>query len=209
MNDNKTHFLKAIDDILKDNTSFKLLLNSLSCLKLSFKRLISLIIIWLIIYCSYISFLVNYINGVESSKEILNSIYVVIIPIFTVIITGYSIFQALTNGRTLMALLKASDKERSKFQEYNYFFFSVSMLYLFIIITNFILSIILSSLPKDWYFPYFTSSVNNQIFSVLITTYIVFVLNALIEMKSFIYNLYQLFSSHAVASAIDQLKKDD
>lgn len=209
MNDNKSHFLKAINDILKDNTSLKLLLNSLPYLKLSFKRLISLIILWIIIYFSYISFFVNYINGVESSKEILNSIYVVIIPIFAIIITGYSIFQALTNGRTLMALMKASDNEKSKFQEYNYFFFSVSMLYLFIIITNFILSIILSGLPKDWYFPYFTSSVNNQIFSILITTYIVFVLNALVEMKSFVYNLYQLFSSHAVASTIDQLKKDD
>ena len=151
----------------------------------------------------------KHIKAIDSTLAIFNSVFIVIIPLFAIIVTSYAVFQALTNGRTLTALMRADEDERSKFQEYNYFFFSIAILYLTIIILSFILSIILNNLPKGWYFPHFTQSGNNQIFSVLISTYIVLILNALAEMKSFMYNLYQLFSSHAVASTIDQLMGDN
>lgn len=209
MNDNKKSLLEVIENILKDDSSVKLFFNSLSCLKPSIKRTLVLTVVWVIIYKFYISFFVNYIDGINSTLEIINSVFLIIIPVFAIIITGYAIFQALTNGRTLMALLRANEDEKSKFQEYNYFFFAISIMYLFIIISNFLLSIILNNLPEGWYYSGFSVDLNNKIYSMLISLYIVFILNALIEMKSFIYNLYQLFSSHAVASAIEQLKDKD
>ncbi|MEA3318673.1 MAG: hypothetical protein U9Q88_01515 [Bacillota bacterium] len=206
MNENKNHFIKAIENILQDDTSLKIFLNGIKSIIPSRKRMIFLTILYLIIYFFYYNF-IEYINGLESTLNMVNNVYIIVIPIFAIVITGYAIFQALTNGRTLLALLKANDNERNKFQEYNYFFFSISILYLAIIVANFLFSIILNILPKDWFLPYFTQNINNRIFCFFISIYIVFILNAIIEMKSFIYNLYQLFSSHAVASAIEQLKK--
>ena len=205
----KAAIIKSVEKILKDDTSFRLFFNSINCLKLSLKRFVCLIIFWIIFYVLYVAFFVNYIDGVKSTIIIINNVNIIIIPIFAIIITGYAIFQALTNGKTLLALLKANDEEMNKFQEYNYFFFAISILYLFIIITNFLLSVIVGSLPEGWFLPHFTAGINNNLFSILISMYIIFVLNALIEMKSFVYNLYQLFSSHAIASAIEQLKQKD
>ncbi|MEK5056025.1 hypothetical protein MHH96_21795 [Niallia sp. FSL K6-0212] len=209
MNGNKGKLIKSIDNIMKDDTSLKLFLKSIYSLKPSLKRILWLTILFIIIYNFYSLFLVKNIDGITSTIEIINNVYIIIIPIFAIIITGYAIFQALTNGRTLMALMRANENDRSKFQEYNYFFFSISILYLTIIIINFLLSIILGNLPEGWYFVYFNKELNNKLFSVFVSIYIVFIVNALIEMKSFIYNLYQLFSSHAIASAIEQLKKND
>jgi hypothetical protein len=120
-------------------------------------------------------------------------------------VTGYAIFQALVNGDTLITLLKISEKEKSKFQEYNYFFLAFSILYTIIIISNFCIALFLRNVSLDWHIAYFSVKVNNAIYSIVVSAYITIVLNALIEIKSFVYNLYQIFSTNAAAKGISYL----
>lgn len=197
-----------LEKIWFDDTFKKLFINSISTIKPTPKRSVILLFVFVCIYIFYITVSVKVNNAVDSTREIVNTINSFIIPVFAVIITGYSIFQALTNGRTLLALLKANENEKSKFQEYNYFFFSISILYLIIIILNFILSILLNNIPNSWYIKYFSIEANNKLFAFLTSIYLVFIFNSLVEMKSFIYNLYQVFSANSTANAIDFLDKE-
>ncbi|NEU62691.1 hypothetical protein [Paenibacillus sp. ALJ109b] len=205
MNDN---IKESIKHILDDNSFNKLILNSIAYLKLSVRRKLGLLLFWIVIFIAYLFLFNEHIEAIKSTKDIISNVQSIIISIFSIVITGYAIFQALTNGKTLLAMLKVNKEKMSKFQEYNYFFFSISLLYLFVIIFNFVLSIFLNNIPEDWSLLFFSKKTNDTLYAVVISSYITFVINALIEMKSFIYNLYQLFSTHAVASAIQQIENE-
>ncbi|MHA6484485.1 hypothetical protein ACX1C1_21545 [Paenibacillus sp. strain BS8-2] len=200
---------ESISKILNDDSSNKLLIKSITLLKPSKRRFWTLVVFLCFLCALYLFFFVNHVDALKSTKKIIENTQTLILAIFAIVITGYSIFQALTNGKTLIALLKVSVKERSKFQEYNYFFFSLSMLYLFIIVFNYVAIIILDNIPPDWSLPGLELQTNNIFYSFLMGLYITIILNSVLEMKCFIYNLYQLFSSHAIASAIQQLKEDE
>ncbi|MEK5645858.1 hypothetical protein BK138_32245 [Paenibacillus rhizosphaerae] len=205
MNDN---IKESIKNILGDNSFNKLLFNSIAMLKLSRRRKLGLVLLWVLLFVLYMLVFNKHIDAIKSTKDIVGNAQSIIVSLFSVVITGYAIFQALTNGKTLIAMLKVNREKMSKFQEYNYFFFSISLLYLFIIIINFITSIFLNNIPDKWSLSFLDKKTNDTFYSVLVSLYIVFILNALIEMKSFVYNLYQLFSTHAVASAIQQIDKE-
>ncbi len=162
----------------------------------------------MILLCAYI--LLFNKNG-EAIKDFLNLLHIVnniAIPTLALAITGYAIFQALVNGDTLITLLKVSDDDLSKFQEYNYFFLAFSVLFLFIIISNFILEIVIGNLDPDWQIFFFQTNINNILYSLGTSIYITFIINALFELKSFIYNLYQIFSTNAAAKGINYLNGD-
>ncbi|GIO35759.1 hypothetical protein J41TS12_06200 [Paenibacillus antibioticophila] len=199
---------ESIKSILGDNSFNKLLFKSIALLKLTRRRKFGLFLLCVLLFIMYMFVFNKHIDAIKSSKEIVGNAQSILISLFSVVITGYAIFQALTNGKTLIAMLKVNREKMSKFQEYNYFFFSISLLYLFIIIFNFITSIFLNNIPDKWSLLFLDKKTNDTLYSVLMSLYIVFILNALIEMKSFVYNLYQLFSTHAVASAIQQIEKE-
>lgn len=205
----KNKMIDSIEKIWSDDTFGKLFINSLGKIKPSPRRSIFLLVVFVVIYTTYVTHFIKEINAIDSTLSIINTINSVFIPIFAVIITGFAIFQALTNGRTLLALLRANENEKSKFQEYNYFFFSISILYLFFIILNFTLTVFLNNTSHDWYIVYFSIDVNNKLFSFLVSIYLTCVINSLIEMKSFIYNLYQVFSASATANAIEYFNSDN
>lgn len=130
------------------------------------------------------------------------------IPVFAVVFTGYAIFQALSNGKTLKTLLSVSDDERSKFEEYNDTFLYTALLYLILIIMNFIILIFLVAIPSVWSIPFFSLIINNIIAFLLIWIYLIFNIYCFLELKSFVLNLYKVFILNAVANGIHELKKD-
>jgi len=137
--------------------------------------------------------------------EVSNSIALVM---FGAIIMGYTIFQALAQGPTLKEFLLNDDSNKSQFHSYNLSFFNTTVLYLFIIIINYILIVIFKSIPKNWYLIYLDNNINNFIATTLISIYFLVNIYSLLEVKSFIFNLYKCFSINAVANTIDIVKKD-
>lgn len=194
---------------LKKDNSFKLFLKSLSCFSISKKRIIILGCLFIIIFNTQKLLLFPKVSAINIISDITVNINTVIIPLFGIIITGYAIFQALANGNTLIRLIQVSHKKESnKFAIYNIYFYGISIFYLGIIIMNFLLLITFKYLPSDWSLGLFSDSINEYIAAALITVYLVIIFNFLIEMKSFIYNLFQIFITNATSSAIEYLEDD-
>lgn len=194
------------ESLLENKSSNTLALEGFKFIKPSFKRSVFLIILFIassIIYNRYFiisgEVIPKFLNLVKEVNEIF-------IPTFAVIITGYAIFQALTNGSTLITLITVKDKDRNKFVAYNKSFFGITILYLSIIILNLMLYIIFSNLPTNWSITVFSSELNNTLASIMISFYFVLIIHSLIEIKNFIYNLYQTFNFNAFSTAVQELK---
>ena len=136
--------------------------------------------------------------------EVSNTIALVM---FGAVIMGYTIFQALAQGSTLKEFLLNNDSDKSQFHSYNLSFFNTTVLYLFIIVINYILIVILKSIPEDWCIIYLSNNINNFIATTLISIYFLLNIYSLLEVKSFIFNLYKCFSINAVANTIDFIKE--
>lgn len=136
--------------------------------------------------------------------EVSNTIALVM---FGAVIMGYTIFQALAQGSTLKEFLLNNDSKKSQFHAYNLSFFNTTVLYLFIIVINYILIVILKSIPEDWCIIYLSNNINNFIATILISIYFLLNIYSLLEVKSFIFNLYKCFSINAVANTIDFIKE--
>lgn len=134
-----------------------------------------------------------------------------ITAVFGIIFTGYALFQAFINDELLIRLLNEPDREkkdkRSKLQETNENFVGLMMLCIISIILNVFLKITISSVPEE--FVVFDKRIYNNIV-VIILMEIYFVFNAKIfwELKSFVFNIFQLFNLHAASKIIDIINDD-
>ncbi len=173
----------------------------------SMRRFLFLVVVSLAFFAIHYFLLVHSESYIENFTDLLGNINDIIVPTFAVIITGYAIFQALVNGSTLINLMAVSEAEKSKFEEYNLYFFGLSLLYLGIIILNLLLMLFFKNVPADWSLPFVSHKVNEIIASVLMTLYLGILMHSLIELKSFVYNLFQCFTINAVSSGIDFLKE--
>ncbi|MBD7937151.1 hypothetical protein H9655_08915 [Cytobacillus sp. Sa5YUA1] len=202
---------------LKKKKSFSLFRSSLYLFKLSWTRLITIGIVGLILFNFILFVLFKQISAVNLILEITNKLNAIIIPIFTVLITGYAIFQALANGNTLIRMISVkhvdTDNQKlenlSKFGVYNLYFYGLSIFYLSLIILNYLLSVSLVMVNEDWSFSSFSATQNEIICSLAITIYLMVVLNFLIEIKSFIFNLFQIFITNGVNEITKYLEEKD
>lgn len=174
------------------------------------RRVIALLIFSLIFFLIHYFLLIKDGKIIEKFTDILGSVNDIVVPTFAVIITGYAIFQALVNGSTLINLMVASedkDEDESQFDKYNFYFFGLSMLYLILMILNFLLIIFFKSVPEDWSLSFLPQRINNILASLLMTIYFTVLLNCLVELKSFVYNLIQCFSLNAASTGIEFLEE--
>ncbi|PFI66509.1 hypothetical protein CN918_04085 [Priestia megaterium] len=174
------------------------------------RRVIALLIFSLIFFLIHYFLLIKDGKIIEKFTDILGSVNDIVVPTFAVIITGYAIFQALVNGSTLINLMVASedkDEDESQFDKYNFYFFGLSMLYLILMILNFLLIIFFKSVPEDWSLSFLSQRINNILASVLMTIYFTVLLNCLVELKSFVYNLIQCFALNAASTGIEFLEE--
>lgn len=188
-----SNFMKVMIKIFKNSFKNKNLKRTFLVI------LFGLVLLPIILYISNSIFTYKYI------EIIINETNDLMISLFAISFTGYALFQALTSGYTLTSLLKTKDKTYNKFEEFNLSFFSLNLFILFIITINYILKI---SMPiiKDTNFINNIKVDKNIIACIFIYFYIVFVMYLLLEMKSFIFNLFQCFNFNAIAHGIDVLK---
>lgn len=204
----KNQLIASIRRLTNPNTkSDQFMKKSLALQIPSKRRFLFLVMVSLAFFAVHYCLLVHSESYIENFTDLLGNINDIIVPTFAVIITGYAIFQALVNGSTLINLMTVSEAEKSKFEEYNLYFFGLSLLYLGIIILNLLLMLFFKNVPDDWSLPFLSNQVNEVIASVLMTMYLGILMHSLIELKSFVYNLFQCFTINAVSSGIDFLKE--
>ena len=144
----------------------------------------------------------------ESCETILN----VVVAMFGTVFTGYSFFQALISEELLVRMVNDTTKdckgdEKSKLQETNETFIECMMLELFTILISLLLKIIISCVNPE--FLLFNQMwKNNTMASILIFVYFYIVAIVLWEIKSFIFNVFQLFNIYAGVKIVGIVKKE-
>ncbi|MCY7913499.1 MULTISPECIES: hypothetical protein [Bacillus] len=192
---------------LNSNQLFKaslgLFKNSKNRLKLLF-----IVLVGLFLFLKLILFKAT--SAIEIISDLTVNVNTIIIPVFAIIVTAYAIFQALVSDQTMITLITVNHEDKgSKFKVYNLYFFGVAVSYLFLIILNFLLMFIFKYMPTHWYITFWSKDTNEYISAFLISLYISLVLYFLVEMKSVIYNLFQVFVTHAASNAIKHLNDSD
>lgn len=191
---------------LKKLKSFDLFLLSLKLFSLGKTRIKILGVLFVIFLLTQKFLMYPKVQAISIISDLTVNLNTIMIPVFAVVITGYAIFQALSNGSTLIRLISINHQDNiDKFSTYNLYFYGLSIFYLGIIILNFVLLAIFKYLPKNWYVSFLSVTVNEYIAAILISLYLVLNLYFLIEIKSFIYNLFQIFTTNATSASIEHL----
>lgn len=190
---------------LKSNEIFLLALKDFIPSK---KRVCFLVILLIASFLFLKYFIYKVASAIDVILEITSNVNVVVIPLFAIIVTAYAFFQALTNGPTIITLIASGNEDGIAFIKFNLYFYGVALFYLFIIILNFVLILIFKFMPSTVHLGLLSKNIN-EVFSAFFTSlYVIFVVCFLIEMKSVIYNLNQVFLTHAASSSIRKLKKE-
>ena len=181
---NYDRVIKNIQEIAENRDIKQLVKASISEIKLNRKSLLQYL--FSIVIGTLLSFIIVYKSDtvliMGAAVEILNSGALA----FVAIIFGtYSIFQALMTDAVVWALLNSKN---NLLNVSNKSFLHLILLYLFEIILNFILMIILKCLPNE-YCLFENLTVTNVVAFIAITFYFGFCFLLFYEMKNFAVNL--------------------
>lgn len=175
--------------------------------KPNIKRNITIIIILCIIQYPLIKNVFSN-NTVDIIKDIINFTNNIALAIFSAVVTGYALFQALVNKNTLKVMFlqesnSLKNDNHNLFIEYNLYFLVFCFLCIISIIMNYIIEIyipIFKGITTG-----FLSEYKNYICIVAMNIYFYFNLYLLLEVKSFIFNLFKCFNMNAISTITDSL----
>lgn len=200
---------KAFEQIESQDTFEKVFKSSFNKFLPSTRRLIVIIFIAMIMFS-----LISYINiGLKEIINVVDSTNTIILALLALTVTGYAIFQSLSSYETLLVLFIAEDKKDKicLFLKYQQNFFYLSIIYIAIIILNFIIIFIskniiehlsvytsLTTLYTSSIPPYIT----NYSIDILLCIYFAIILNSIIELKSFVYGLYQAIAISSISRVL-------
>lgn len=136
----------------------------------------------------------------------------IILALFGIVFTGYALFQALIGKEMLRRMINSTvgegDEEKSKLQEANELFAEVMTLDFMCVIANVILIIVGKCIPSDATL-FQTMWLNNLLAGLGIGIYFYIVALTLLEVKSFIYNMFQWFNFHAGTRLLELMNQEN
>lgn len=193
--------IKNIEEIGKNRKLENIFKSSLSEIKFNKKSFTQYLISILIgIGLSYI--IVYKSNTVEVMKEVIELINDVSLAFVAIIFGTYAIFQALMTDSVIWTLLNS---ENNLLNISNKSFLHLIILYLFEIILNIVLLVILKCIPFD--FCIFRSIMASSILAIILTSvYLSYCFLLFYEIKNFAVNLYQMFNVYNIYRALDIIK---
>ena len=197
--------------MLEPQSSARIMIESFENLKPTKKDVKKILLICLIAFIP--AFLIGYSEDtVTIFGDSVEKINDVLLAIFGIVFTGYVFFQALINDELLIRMLndkvEKNGKEKSKLQETNEEFVYLMMLCVFFVLLNLFLLLCVGAIPKD--FVCFDKRIyNNTLAIILLDLYFFFIFYIMWEVKSFIFNIFQLFKMHAGTRVIEILNEDD
>lgn len=146
-------------------------------------------------------------NTIVLTKEVFGVIISVIIALLAIVFTGYAFFQALINNKLLIALLSVDDKHEGNLFRTNKYFAEVMAFQILCLLFDLLIIIFTIILPGDWCLV--ENNMMNEgtaILGIFIGLY--FNVESIWEMKSFIFNVFQLFNLHAY-SRMAEIKDEE
>lgn len=130
------------------------------------------------------------------TENVLQVVITVMLAFLAVVFTGYAFFQALINDKLLVSMIATGDNKNNKLSEANIYFAEVMIFQIGCMLLDLLVIVFMIVLPEDW-----TLLFNNMLNEAFATIGISFLLycnvESIWEMKSFIFNVFQLFNLHA------------
>jgi len=118
---------------------------------------------------------------------------------------GFAIFQAITSPEMIIIFLKHKSHNKSLLSDINSEYFAVFIMYLSLLIAGFCAYIFLNTVPEQWQWSKLSTGVNTFLASAIASIYFTAFVDALLELKSFAFNLYQCYKITAVYA----IKRDE
>lgn len=201
--------IESIEQLFKKQTSKQLLIEAFKLILPKKKSWLSFVIVFGV--CLLPSILISTSsNTINLTYNVVDKINDVILALFGIIFTGYAFFQALINKKFLIWMLgyennnlQNNDKkiQKTRLQNTNEYFVQVMLLQGFSIFISVFLIITLGAFSEDWCIS--KNNLFNEIFAFsLLQCYLVFNFLIIWELKSFVFNIFQLFNAHAGATVL-------
>lgn len=202
---------ETIENMLKDSPSERIFVNALSVYKLRKTNIRENGLILLI--CTFLSVILGINLNVVSLVVNTASIFLnVFLALFGIVFTGYAIFQTLLSDRLIMYLfadthIDQNSITKSKLQETNESFVRLMMIFIFGIVINIILNILIPVIPQN-YCLFDNIYICNTI-SIILIDYFLYIMGVTIwRMVSFIANIFHLLNAYAVSKLLDAMNDD-
>ena len=196
----KNNIKESLKTSMREESFCLVMKGSYKSFKFSVHRVVFLLIAFAIsfIYSSYYTSLNS--SAIEKIVERSNTI---ILALLAIIITGYAIFQAMAS-KTVLTFLSAytdSNSNESVFNTMQHTTFFMTMNYIIIIVINYLLLAVLDIFTSHTFSDMLTLS--------LMILYCVYISYWIVEMKSFMYNLYQIFQVVSGIQLIGPIQNND
>ena len=203
--------LKNVLRLGEESSSSKILVQAVKILKISKEN------VWRKLLFVIIEVLMAILLSISSTTlirfttilELLNG---VLIAFFAVVFTGYTLFQALVGERLLLYLVNETiivdGEEKSQLEDSNGYFVEVMLIQFVLILLNLFCIVVFSMLADFNVFHIINFPQKEWIVGAIIFIIVHLNFEALWEIKSFIFNVFQLFNSHAMARIIEIVEKE-
>ncbi len=201
--------IEIIEKLFTRSTSKKEMIRAFSVFKITKDNYISLLI--LLILSLIAAFIISIGNDtIRLFLQSVDAILDILLALFGIIFMGYTIFQAILNEKMLIKMLENTDtkdkEEKSILQISNESFIGLMMLNILGILVSYFLKLILGGIDRE--VSLFSSDSANILSSgILCTLYFYYVAVIIWEMKSFVFNIFQLFNAYSGARMIEILEK--
>lgn len=197
--------MEMAEELKKKSSSSKELFKSLKILVPNKDNIIRKIVFLAIelVLCVIVA---KQINTIALAKDIFQVILSVVIALVAIVFTGYAFFQALINDKLLIALLSVENQDGNLYGT-NVYFVRVMIFQIACLIMDVFVIISLTALPEEWVL--FTNNAANEICAMVLLLFAVYCnIEGIWEMKSFIFNVFQMFNLHAYARMADINEKN-
>lgn len=181
-------------------------INSLKILKINLKNFFRKIL-FLFIEVIIAIIIVRQTDTVLLTKEVCGLLITVLIAFIAIVFTGYAFFQALLNDKLLVTLLSV-DENKGNLCGTNEYFAEVMIFQIACTLLDIVVVLFTTIIPTDWVL-FSSKSINEVISGILIVVLLYCNFESIWEMKSFIFNVFQLFNLHAYARIADIKEKKE
>lgn len=182
--------------------SFRVLFDNLNAFSISMKVGLFILLVW-----------IGYVIGlgddttdtVISIAEVVNTI---LLSIFCTTFTGYSLFQALLNKNMLRRMIALNENQKTYLEYCNEYFLRVMLLDVICIISNFFVIMLGKVIPIAMW-NLLPHNIRLHGGSIIFAIYMFIEILTMVEVKCFVFNIYQLFNVFAFNEAIQIIDDDE
>ena len=130
------------------------------------------------------------------TENVLQVVITVMLAFLAVVFTGYAFFQALINDKLLVSMIATGDNKNNKLSEANIYFAEVMIFQIGCMLLDLLVIVFMIVLPEDW--TLLSNNMLNEAFATIGISFLLYCnVESIWEMKSFIFNVFQLFNLHA------------